>query len=225
MTLEAEAIRVFATSGEKLNAGDLRGALGDLLHVKRLQEGNRWETYHLLGICYRLMASYEEAGISFGEALRLVDKDFDRARIIRDRGMLFLDRGWISDATDDFMSSAQTLELLLAEGGGDSDEIELEYAASLGFVGRGLLRQGRLRAAAEVMRKVDKMVKGRKPPYELNNLVWLLKSISLPERLKLARRALQLAREAGNRKRQMEIRLIVISPKLADVAKRLLVRR
>jgi tetratricopeptide (TPR) repeat protein len=171
----------------------------------------------LLGICYRLVGRYSESKRSFDTALELSSNDFDRSRILRDRGMLRLSLGNV-EAHQDFKDSCILLQGLLNDAVvKDKRLIEEEYFVSLGFIGRALLysNSGKRQETLFLLKTADDALKGR-APYELNNLIWRLKAERLIRRLILLPRALRLAHQARNRKRAVQAIAITISPRLAD---------
>lgn len=204
-----------------LNSGHPHEALMYLRQANRSSNGrNQVEIAHLSGICLRLLGRFYEAEAELQKAYDSAESDLNRGRIVRDQGMVDLNKG---DTDKALLRFKRSLALLSDKGHSpeESKQYRVEYFVSVGFVGRAYLAKRQRYAAASYLRIADGRLAGQ-APYELNNLVWLLKALPLRQRLKHFNRAWQLARAARNHRRQMEILAVTASPRLA---RRLAARR
>ncbi len=215
----AETTRRLIQRAEKqLDSGRPTEALISLLQARHGHYYKRSaDIEHLLGICHRLRGEFTEAEEAFDRALEYVgdvrdNEAFNRGRIVRDKAMLFLVQGRYDEAQE----RLETSRLLLGAGeqAPHSPEERIEYFVTVGFMGRLHAERGNLEAARECFTAADAELRGR-APYELNNLVWYMKAESFRTRCKLGRRALSLARQANNRRREVQILLLMASPKIA----------
>lgn len=200
-----------------LNSGKTLEALICFLEVKleliqqaapspMADRGMTAEIEQLLGICYRMLGRYSKARVAFENAFRLANNARDRGRILRDQAMLWLVQGQLENAWNDIRRS---LEMLLRP------EDAVEYACSVGFQARLFGKQGELYTARDHHRRADELLRQAtddpsEPIYELNNLVWWLKvEKGFRSRYRLSRRAWRLAKANSNRKRQLQIALLL----------------
>ena len=200
-----------------LNGGHTQEALVCFLEVRdeyrQTNDGSSSaQIEQLLGICYRLLGRYDMAMRAFRIAFALTDDNVRRGSIDRDWAMVPFARGQYAVAHAALDSA---LELIA-----QSDP--LEYAATMGFKARVYAREGDIVRANDYYRTVDGMIRRsddgdqRKTTYELNNLVWWLKTVKgVRQRKKLAARAWELASAAGNRRRQVQIVLLLLCRPLA----------
>lgn len=200
-----------------LNSGYTQEALVCFLEVRdehrQANDGSSSaEIEQLLGICYRILGRYDMAGRAFRIAFALTDDNVRRGSIDRDWAMVPFARGQY-DVAHAALDSA--LELIA-----QSDP--LEYAATMGFKARVYAREGDVARANDYYRTVDGMIRRsddsdqRKATYELNNLVWWLKTTKgVRRRKQLAARAWKLASAAGNRQRQAQIAMLLFCRPLA----------
>lgn len=165
----------------------------------------------LAGICHRLLGKYDSAEHAFNVAYGHAEDDLHRGRIKRDWGMVYLDRD-LADKAMELLDESLSL-IRLARDADPTDEALVEYFVTMGFIGRAHLARGDIESAQLYMRSSDGRLKGH-PPYELNNLVWLLKASPFGIRCGLLPRAWRLARKAGHRKRQIQVVLTAVSPAL-----------
>jgi tetratricopeptide (TPR) repeat protein len=195
-----------------LNKGDLDSAIALFESVR--EELRRSDIEQQLGICYRLAGRVNDSAAAFDAALELSSSDFDTARILRDRGMLYLTLGDTEAAIRDFEQSCDLLQYRGDDASWSQDDRCTEYFVSLGFVGRAYLAIGEKPSARSQLQIADSALRGR-VPYELNNIVWWMKAEHFGARLKLLPRALRLASQAKNHKRTAQVILTAISPQLA----------
>lgn len=191
-----------------LNKGDTAGALDVFLSItKQLGAKPTSEVLQLTGICWRMCADYDRATAAFGRAYETAGNDVDKGRVMRDWALVPLAQRRYDDA---MKCLDESLGLL-------SRQDVVEYAVTMGFIGRVHAKRGDKESARNYFRMADLTLK--KPEvskvYELNNLVHWMGVESLVGRFKLARRAWPLAYHAGNLKRQMQIILLVVCRPLA----------
>lgn len=197
-----------------LNSGQTLEALVCFLEVRDEQrqttEGSSSaEIEQLLGICYRLVGRLDVAEHCFRVAFALTEDPVHRARIKRDWAMVAMSRRDYDQAVAHLDESMKLLER--------RDE-QLEYAASMGFMARVYARRGDTLGANLHYQMANHMIRSaahndpdRAATYELNNLVWWLKTATGPRRrVRLARRAWSLASAAGNRKRKIQITSLLL---------------
>lgn len=197
-----EDYRASIARGETLlNSGNVRKALDELLSLKGRLQRSTSELEQLIGICWRMSSEYERATTAFGKAYELADNDVDKGRIMRDWAMVPLAQEHYDDA---FKCLEESLELIRGHN-------VVEYAVTMGFIGRVHFAQGDREAALSYFRTADLQLRTSHAPriYELNNLVWWMKAAPFRARIKVARRALPLAYRAGNARRLAQIALLV----------------
>lgn len=216
MTSVRPAVDEFMAAGESaLNRGDPREALSQFSYASMLAEDDRTKAQaeQSAGICHRLLGNYRSARAILGIAYGYAEDDLHRGRIKRDWGMVDLDQG---DAGAAMKLFNESLELIRKTTSEDSleGEARIEYFVTLGFIGRAYLALGEPDTARIYLHTADGQLQGH-APYELNNLVWWMKACSFRRRRKLAPRAWKLAREAGNRNRQVQVLLTAASPTFA----------
>lgn len=199
-----------------LNRGDTEKALSYFSSASLVADDHRDKARaeQSAGICLRLLKQFEDAKAVFGIAYGYAEDDLLRGRIKRDWGMVFLDEGQADKAMELFEESRHLI-LSIGLDHPDKNKAHIEDYVTLGFIGRAYLVLGDKESARMHMKSADDELRGHEP-YELNNLVWRMKvSPPLIRRKLLFPRAWRLAREAGHRKRQLQILLLAASPTLA----------
>lgn len=167
-----------------------------------------------MGICHRMLGELGAADEAFESALSLCGDDTVLAATIL--------RNWsmVSLAKKDYSKAHEQLEGSLALLLQARDRVE--YAASLGFRGRVFAREGETGDALEDYRAAHAVLMEttndeRFPTYALNNIVWWLKvERGLRLRFRLSIQAWQLADKALNRKRQVQIALLLVCRPLTN---------
>lgn len=196
-----------------MNRGDLGEAMTQFTLAEASPGGRRSaELHQQFGICFRLQGYHDEALQALKIAFKLARTELLRGQIQRDLGMVFLSKRRYDDAMACLVASIKILGNLCQQSP-DDKAIKTEHYVTLGFIGRVKLVPNKTTARA-YLRIADRALKGQ-PPYELNNLVWLLKAEKLSNRLRLFRRAWRLARSSGNRDRQLQVVLTTLSPPLS----------
>ncbi len=174
--------------------------------------------HQMQGVALRLNRKLEEAHVAFGTAtLYARGNDELLWRINRDKAMVYMDEGKLRHASD----------LLEDSFIGLININETEAGASLGFLARVELRIGHKDEAYRLFIVTAIMLShGDNRTYELNNLVWLFKLVSPFVRPILLPRALRLIRQTGQRRRLVEVALLVVGGnRLYDTAERYATRR
>ena len=210
---------------EDLSARELAGYAetlerqGDNLGAARLfeQAAADREEYNSVFWLNQAAINYRLAGSGhWTKALELFDHVIEtthselRDRARRDKAMLLVDLGRFNEA----IWLLQKAELGQVERG----QI-IESYVTQGFIGRVRLAAGERQWGREILERVNGNLRGYHSVYELNNLIWLLKAVSLPRRLTLLPRALHLAARTGYRRRGVEAMLITVSPTLYALIK------
>jgi len=180
-------------------------------------ERNAYEkacAYQMMGVALRLNKDFPEAGIAFGYAMKYVNgNDKLWLRIERDIGALLMEQGKLKEAAERLGKSYKGLLKLKSY---------TEAATSLGYLGRVEFLKGDKRKAYLLLAEADAILRsvGVNGTYELNNLIWLFKRVSLFERIALLPRILRLIRQTGQRRRMVEVVLLVVGGNwLYDYAK------
>ena len=202
-------------AGKSLDRGETTQALIFAQHASSLTRDTteKARAEQLEGICNRLLGQYDAAQAFFAAAYSHAEDDLLRGRIQRDWGMMFLARQDTLRAMVHMLASKDLIGSVRSDRPHD-DEVHTEYYVTVGFIGRVHLANKRKPEAREALRVADAYLRGY-APYELNNLVWRLKTMHLPSRLKHGWRALRLATAAGHHRRQIEVVLMTLSPALA----------
>lgn len=198
-----------AAGSELLNAGDTTGALQVFQKAaEQLGASNATsEVLQLIGVCWRMLGSYNVAAKMFGRAYKIADNDSDRGRIKRDWAMVPLAQDRFDEA---YACLDESLALL-------ANHDVIEYAATMGFVGRVFARSGEREAAYMQHHMTDLLLRSHSAPpiYELNNLVHWMEVAGLRQRIRLGRRAWPIARQHANRRRLEQIVLLIVCRPLA----------
>lgn len=206
-----------ALGSSLLNSGKPLEALICFLEVRdecRQDNGGRSRAAieQQLGICYRLLGRLARAEQAFRSAYVLTKDSVRRGSIKRDWAMIHL-------ARHDFQAAHDMVEKAFGLIG---QRDRMEYAATMGFKARVYACEGNGAQADDFYRAADEMIRrgddsdARKATYELNNLVWWLKTAKgLRQRKKLTQRAWKLASAANHRGRQVQCLLLFIFRPLA----------
>ena len=165
------------------------------------------------GIAMRLLGEHLESHVSFGTALLYARQDQAlKLRIMRDEALTYMAEGKLQRAYN------MAHESFIGLSRFDQDE----SAASLGAMGRIELQRGHREDALRMFNEADGILNrpDSNQDYQLNNLVWLLKVTNLPQRLAMLPRAIRLIKLTEQRRRTIEVVLLVGGNRLYSFAER-----
>ncbi len=195
------------TGSDKLNTGSFIDAADDFA-MAAAKARSAYEmacAYQLTGVALRLDGnSYTQARIAFSRALILSEEGQElQFRIMRDEALLYADIGELLLARQMLMRSYQGLVRLGSK---------TEAAVSLAAFARIELRLSHDKMAARhLMIRADRYLRfSDNKNYELNNLVWLFKLVNPLTRLNLLPRVLRLIKQTNQRRRFVEVALLVV---------------
>lgn len=210
------------TASELEQEGDHEGAAEQFIkNALGLEDEEAVPFWNQAAINFRLAG--ENSWGSSHEFFRLAFESTDDqellGRISRDWAMLFLDQATFcqkrilfEEAEAYFNKAADLLRSAMAYQACSG----MEYAVTVGFMGRLELLRDEKSQARQHLRHAQDILHKKHDVYELNNLIWLLKSEKLLGRLRRLPRAVQLAAKTGYHRRATEACLITISPKLYE---------
>lgn len=191
-----EGSRLLKSGSEFLAASRFEEAV--VLASNRCQRASALQK---LGIARRLNGELEVSEEIHNRAIATAEDDILKARIKRDLGMTYLDKGDYNLAYDILDISYRTLL---------NHHEPIEAAMSRGFQGRVKLLQGSRKQAVSLLREVDKVLRGGdNRDYELNNLIWLMRA-SYRTRFTGSWRAVRLIKQTEQSRRWKELVVIII---------------
>lgn len=194
-----------------LNTGYTIAALWHFFWAACWHNPQSCEAWQLVGVCLRILHQYSLARAVFCRAYRLAKTDKQRAKVLRDDSKIAL-------AHKSYQQAIRRLErarkLLASKGEPLAGDDYWEYWITCAYLYDVHRRAGDVRYAYALIHRAWFMLKGH-TPYELNALVRLVAAERWHRRTDWLPLAFRLA--ADNRKRRLQLRLICISAKLADI--------
>jgi tetratricopeptide (TPR) repeat protein len=131
--------------------------------------------HQMRGVALRKTGRLDQAETAFSDALNTAESGLQQAKVLRDLGMNQLDAAMLIEnqedqefAFDDCETTIKrSLKLFFSE------DHPVEFAATLGFLGRVALRRGDRKRATDLLRQAS-LALSDAPVYQFNNLIWLM---------------------------------------------------
>lgn len=196
---------------DDLNAGRLKAAASTYEEAAMCTEVNdqKAQAYQMLGIVLRLQRKLDLSEDILLMALLLADSRQLRARIIPDFAMTLMERLRPGDRQlfDYIVELLRSVEEYFAQ------QTVVTHWIAVAYTGRAEHFFGNRSEAYSLMEKADRGLRKltpRDPDIELNNLMWLLRTESMRKRFVRLPRALDLIHETSQRRRYMELVIVMI---------------
>lgn len=195
---------------EHVNAGRLHAAASmyERAATNATNPSERVQAAQKLGIVLRLGGDFELSEVYLKQAYQAAPDTLLRARVARDLAMTLMEN-LLPRRQDYFDRIVDLLEESREAFTRDSPE----YWATVGFAGRAELLFGNRCEAHALMLQADRefrQLRTPHPTYELNNLIWLLRTVSVQKRLVHLPRAVSLIRQTGQTRRYKELAPIML---------------
>ncbi len=196
--------------GASLNKGHFVTAWWHFHRACRRQSAS-CEAHQLRGVCLRLLRLRSFAGAAFARAYHHARTDTQRAKVLRDDSPIVLAQGNYPLA---IRQLKQAHKMLSSTGTPLIPEARREYWITAAYLGDAYRRAGDRKRAYPIILQAWAMLAGD-VPYELNALVRLIAAERWYRRKGWLPLALNLA--SSSRKRRLQVRLICVNARLADL--------